>query len=877
MKNIIRITQSTILILSMVFCCEAQVRLGSFCGAYDSGMLGGEVAVSADGFTIAVGSLGFEEDKGMVQIYRFNGQSFIKLGQDLIGGDSEGLFGASLDLSDDGKYLAVCAPYDFVERGKVTIYEYDDVVDEWTQLGQEILGTPTRIGFNASIHNDGKQLLIATHGNAYDMYRLHNDMWERTGPRLSDGLRSRVKISGDESAFVFGANGTDGKDGAVVYQWDGEEWSQKGQRVLVDFLPGSGSGDVCINYDGGIMAFSDLFSGINGLYTGTTYVYQFVNGAWEPLGNPIYGLNVGDRSGTNLDMNDNGDRIAIHMSGNGTSSGRIRIYDLVDGDWILETSVNNVGDFGRGFDLNDTGNIIAVGSPYQDCNGVNNSGRLWLYELTEPIGWETVSGAIFYDNNNNKIRDADEFGIPNIKVRLSGTSSISLTDFQGNFEVQVKEGIYYNLSPKLGAGWEITTDSSSYSFEFSPSDIERYDFGVYREGSSFSSSVVVTSEPTECNRETDFHLRILNDGNIPLDGELVFTLDNLTEYINASHTLIEDEASLIYQIDSLLSFQSLDIIIKLRMPAEETVDNHLGFDAKVYSQQELLDSTHYEVPVRCSFDTSDKLVNPIGVEEEAYTVVDEALFYTIRFQNTGSAIVSNVKILDTLDRALDTETFEVVNTSHTLRTKLDGCALEFIFENINLIDSITNEPESHGFVQYRILPFSNVEELVEIENTAHIIFDLNPATITNTTVNTLVDSICFDQYISEQITICEGEDYFGYIESGLYDIIIPIAASCDSIVSIDLIVLPASDPDCAVSTTNNDQLDDIDISPNPANEMLYVNGGITDLMFEVIDINGKVVISTDATEIDVENLQSGIYLLRSFNAQSSLLKKFIKL
>jgi hypothetical protein len=50
---------------------------------------------------------------------------------------------------------------------------------------------------------------------------------------------------------------------------------------------------------------------------------------------------------------------------------------------------------------------------------------------------------------------------------------------------------------------------------------------------------------------------------------------------------------------------------------------------------------------------------------------------------------------------------------------------------------------SNGFVCYTIQPKSTVTDNSKIENTAHIIFDQNPAVVTNTTLNTLVSSFPF--------------------------------------------------------------------------------------------------------------------------------------
>ena len=59
----------------------------------------------------------------------------------------------------------------------------------------------------------------------------------------------------------------------------------------------------------------------------------------------------------------------------------------------------------------------------------------------------------------------------------------------------------------------------------------------------------------------------------------------------------------------------------------------------------------------------------------------------------------------------------------------------FTFENILLVDSTTNEPESHGFVQFKISQQAGNQRDDLIENNAGIYFDYNEPVITNKAFN----------------------------------------------------------------------------------------------------------------------------------------------
>jgi uncharacterized repeat protein (TIGR01451 family) len=138
-----------------------------------------------------------------------------------------------------------------------------------------------------------------------------------------------------------------------------------------------------------------------------------------------------------------------------------------------------------------------------------------------------------------------------------------------------------------------------------------------------------------------------------------------------------------------------------------------------------------------SYDPNYKEVYPTNVLP-AYA---DWFTYTVHFQNLGTAAAININVLDTLDANLDEQTFEVINYSHYNETTLQDHIVNFRFPNIMLPDSASDPSGSQGFVQYRIKPLANLPAGTQIENTAHIYFDFNPAVVTNTTVNNFVTPV----------------------------------------------------------------------------------------------------------------------------------------
>ena len=205
---------------------------------------------------------------------------------------------------------------------------------------------------------------------------------------------------------------------------------------------------------------------------------------------------------------------------------------------------------------------------------------------------------------------------------------------------------------------------------------------------------------------------------------------------------------------------------------------------------------------------------PLGFLD-AFT--DDALTYTIRFQNTGTAPAQNVYIIDTLSTLLNWTSFTLIEASHPMQVvNLGNGIMRFEFNQIWLPDSTSNEPQSHGHFTYRILENVNNPIMSTIENTAYIYFDWNDPIVTNTTFH---QNMWLD---------------------------------------------------------NLDELEVVlQVYPNPAQTQISL--GSTELnQIQIKDINGKVVFNElvgPGQTISVQSLESGIYLIEGGRQKG----KFIKL
>jgi len=179
-----------------------------------------------------------------------------------------------------------------------------------------------------------------------------------------------------------------------------------------------------------------------------------------------------------------------------------------------------------------------------------------------------------------------------------------------------------------------------------------------------------------------------------------------------------------------------------------------------YINSQLLPDRDAFVDIDCeeiigSYDPNDKLVTPTGVGDSNDIYEGDELTYKIRFQNTGNDTAFTVVLVDTLDvEYLDISTIEVLNSSHpyTLAVE-DAQILTFTFNNILLVDSTKNEPESHGFVTFKIDQNTDNQIGDVIENKADIYFDYNEAIVTPTVFNTLSEPTLAENYIFIPLTV----------------------------------------------------------------------------------------------------------------------------
>jgi uncharacterized repeat protein (TIGR01451 family) len=144
------------------------------------------------------------------------------------------------------------------------------------------------------------------------------------------------------------------------------------------------------------------------------------------------------------------------------------------------------------------------------------------------------------------------------------------------------------------------------------------------------------------------------------------------------------------------------------------------------------------------FDPNNKTCYSQGIQANGdIPFGNQDLYYTVNFQNVGTAPAINVLTIDTLDSNLDWNALKVLASSFPVQLQVDKGSGQVIysFKNINLPDSTTNEKGSHGYVRYRIKLKSGVPVNTIFKNRAYNYFDFQPPVPTNQTKNKLVNMV----------------------------------------------------------------------------------------------------------------------------------------
>jgi hypothetical protein len=293
--------------------------------------------------------------------------SWSLLGSDIDGEAAGDTSGHSVSLSSDGKTVAIGAHHNAGNgnrSGHVRVLQWNAITLDWAQMGNDIDGEAAgdTSGYSVSLSSDGKTVAIGSRttnqGNGW--YSGHTRVfglnastqaWIQIGDDIDaeaagDTSGTAVSLSSDGKTVAIGARYNDGNAGGDsghtrVFQWNAGDastigaWAQMG----VEDIDGEAAGDrsgyaVSLSSDGKTVAIGALLNdGNSGQNSGQTRVLQWnaITLDWVQMGIDIDGEAAGDWSGHSVSLSSDGMTVAIgafRNDGNGTDSGRVRVYSM---------------------------------------------------------------------------------------------------------------------------------------------------------------------------------------------------------------------------------------------------------------------------------------------------------------------------------------------------------------------------------------------------------------------------------------------------------------------------------------------------------------------------------------------------------------------
>jgi hypothetical protein len=351
---------------------------------------GRSVSLSSDGSTVAIGAPyndGNGDSQGHVRVYHLINNSWTQKGSDIDGEVAIDQSGWSVSLSSDGSIVAIGAR-DIFGKGHVRVYKYEN--NSWGKLGLDIDGATAgdQSGWSVSLSGDGSTVAIGApfnddNGNNSGhvrVYKYENNSWGKLGLDIkgataNDKSGYSVSLSSDGSTVAIGAPNNDGKGHVRVYKYENNSWGKLGLDIDGETAGDSSGYSVSLSSDGTTVAIGAPKNDTN-TKAGHVRVYQYVGNSWNQLGGDIKGAAADDYLGTSVSLSSDGSTVAIGVpintdgDYNRTDSGHVRVYHLINNSWTqkgLDIEGAAASDrSGWSVSLSSDGSTVAIGAPYKN-------------------------------------------------------------------------------------------------------------------------------------------------------------------------------------------------------------------------------------------------------------------------------------------------------------------------------------------------------------------------------------------------------------------------------------------------------------------------------------------------------------------------------
>ncbi len=396
-----------LLFFTNIIPCEltSQVLQNTIYGEFRNNYFGSKIKSSEDGLRFAVKSQeSLENDifHEYVTIYKNENGVISQLGDKI---DCSLNFTETIDrgyvffdLSADGEVLMIWY------NDKYFHYEFKN--NEWEIIHEmAIYLNPTSIRARFSLSGDGRTLCILNSNGSnafigyYEIltYKYINEKWVRQDFELIQDFDSTgpVELSHDGNSLIHSDSSPEGNaeyHQVKVYDWLNNQWTKKGNDLLLETSWNGGQFGLLINYDFAKDAKSIVIGGIGDdtsffMNSSSVRVYEYLNQNWVQKGQEVFGYHDGDAFGVEVDFSNDGSRYIVSapfIDELGFSlEGVVKIYDYSDTEWTLYDTIAGIEPFdlcGFSFAMTGDGNTLILG-----CAGYSESysqqGKVDVYSL----------------------------------------------------------------------------------------------------------------------------------------------------------------------------------------------------------------------------------------------------------------------------------------------------------------------------------------------------------------------------------------------------------------------------------------------------------------------------------------------------------------
>ena len=360
-----------------------------------------------------------------------------------------------------------------------------------------------------------------------------------------------------------------------------------------------------------------------------------------------------------------------------------------------------------------------------------------------------ISGVVKYDTGLG-CNDPSAVVIPNtiVTTTINGEDYGTITNANGSYILYTSEGTNTLTVGSIDTNYAFTPASQQVNFT-GYGNQETVNFCAEANAEVNDVSIVFLPLQTAVpGFSINYQIVFTNNGTTSLDGEILLTYDeNLQTFIVASPSETATTTNTIsFSFTDLAPFQSDYINVEFLNAQPPTLNSGDSLDFNIEITTSVIDDNPsdneftYSQEVVNSFDPNDK-----SVLEGSEVYIEEAinyLHYMVRFQNTGTANAQKVVVKDTLSDNLDWSSLQMVSASDDYQVNIvNGNALEFVFDNIDLPFEDADEEGSQGYISYKIKPKQGIVVGDIIAGDAAIYFDFNEPIITNEVSTEIIENL----------------------------------------------------------------------------------------------------------------------------------------